>query len=121
MTFDLDAFIADQLAAGKPFTLTFGGEIYTLPPQPDPRAAGLFDAGLYGQAFALMLGEEQYTRFMASQAPLTRDAVIEVIRRHAAHAGASLGGSSASSDSSASTEKRSRRTSTASTRKISGN
>lgn len=116
MTFDLDAFIADQLAAGQPFELTFGGETFVLPSQPDPRAAALFDAGLYGKSFELMLGNEQYARFMASQAPLTRDAVIEVIRRHAAHAGASVGESSASSDSSGSTARRSKRTSNGSTK-----
>lgn len=116
MTFDLDAFVADQLAAGKPFEFTYGGEKYTLPSQPDPRVAGLFDVGLYGQSFALMLGPEQHERFMASAAPLTRDAVIEVIRQHAAHAGATLGESSASSDSSANTGKRSRRTSNGSTK-----
>lgn len=116
MTFDLDAWVADQLAEGVPFTFTFGEESYELPSQPDPRAAALFDVGLYGQSFALMLGPEQHQKFMESSAPLTRDAVLEVIRRHAQHAGASLGESSASSGSSASTAKRSRRTSNGSTK-----
>lgn len=115
MTFDLDAWISDRFASSEPFTFTFGGEEYELPPQPDPRAAALFDTGQYGHSFALMLGPEQHRKFMASSAPLTRDAVIEVLRRHAAHAGASLGESSASSDSSENTGKRSRPTSNSST------
>lgn len=115
MAFDLDAYVADQLAAGTPFEFTFGGETYILPSQPDPRAAVLYDGGLYGEAFRLMLGQEQYERFVASQAPLVRDAVLEVLKRHAKHAGANLGESSASSVSSVNTVTRSRPTSNGST------
>lgn len=120
MTFDLDAWVADQLNAGQPFTFTFGGVDFELPPEPDPRTAALFDAGLYNEAFRRMLGEDQYRKFIATDAPLTRDAILEIIRKHAEHAGASLGESSASSGSSKPTARRSKRTSNGSSPSTSG-
>lgn len=112
MTFDLDAFIAEREALVEPFTFTFaGGEWTALTSRPDVRFAMLLDRGDVGGALTLMLGVDGYNRLIATGAPFATEDLVELLKRWTAHAGTSLGESSASSGSSSRTGRRSRPTS----------
>lgn len=119
--FDLDAFIASQDPG--PFVFTFGGQEWTWPPKPDLRSIGHLVANppRWIDALQLMFKPADWERFIEQTGGgLSDDAIIELFRRHATHAGSSLGESSASSDSSKSTARPSKQTSKPTTAKPSG-
>lgn len=114
--FDLDAFIAESL--GEPFVFKFGGEKFTLAPAPDMRIIAEFDGGDMTECLRRTFGAE-YDRFAAvppEKGILTRDGLLELLKRWAMHQRASLGESSASTGSSKSTGRPSKRISNGSTR-----
>lgn len=118
MTFDLDAFIAEQASAAGPFEFEFGGQTFTtVSSQPDIRVAVLLDRGDVNACLRAMLGDEQYNTLVSCPALLTHAGLVELLRQWAAHGGSSVGESSASPASSPATAKRSRQTSSSTSKR----
>ncbi len=109
MTFDLDATL------GLPFTFTFGGETYTLPPDVDFATLELLDNGKLDDGFRRLLGAEQWERLEASPSTFGMRAFTNVFNAYMAHLGIDAGKSAASPDSSASTVRQSKPTSSGTT------
>lgn len=97
MPFDLDAVASE--AAREPFTFTFGGDTYTLPPDVDLRIIGSLTSGDITDALRRMLGEEQWKKLEASPAVLTSDRFSALLNAYLAHSGLNVGEASASTGS----------------------
>lgn len=67
MGLDLDAIVDD----GDPYEFTFGGEVYSLPADPDLKFLEYLAEGAFQAALWVVLGEAQYQRLDASSASLT--------------------------------------------------
>jgi hypothetical protein len=89
--FDLDAVIAER--EPKPaYEFRFGGEMFTLPAEPDVRALAAFSGGRLDEALRMLLGRAQLERMEAVEAVLDVDALKSLLESYAAHAGLDLGG-----------------------------
>lgn len=95
VVYDLDAVIAEREPA-RPFTFKFGGDVYTLPPRPDMRAAAALAAGRLDEGFAMLLGADQYERLQAAEAVFDDEALLSMMNAYQAHVGLDLGESAAS-------------------------
>lgn len=109
MSLDLDALL------GLPFTFTFCGEEYSLPPDVDFQTLDELQAGHPDEAFRRLIGEEQYARLQAAPGTFGARAFTEVLQAYVTHLGLRSPESSASSDSSVSTATPSRLTSSGTT------
>lgn len=112
--FDLEAFVAER--TGAPFKFRFGKHRFTLPPAPDVRAIAAYDGGRYDECLLIMLGAEQYQQFLEAGGLVTREGLLELLKRQAAQQATTLGESSASTRSSSNTRRPSKRTSSATTK-----
>lgn len=111
MAFDLDA-VLDEGDERTPFTFTWDGEEYELPPERDIRAVAAIAAGRLYVGLEALLGTEQWGRIQASPKLLTAAKLRSLLDAYAAHIdGLTSGESSASSGSSKSTARPSKRTS----------
>ena len=113
MAFDLDAVIAE--ATGAPYEFTFGGEIFTLPPDADVFAVQKMAKGEVGDALVMMLGAEQYARMESLPQLFGVKAFEALMTNYMSYIGSTVGESLASTDSSPSTERPSNPTSSVST------
>jgi hypothetical protein len=104
MTFDLDA------ALGLPFTFTFDGQEYTLPPDVDFDTITALQSEHLQDAFAGLLGPEQWQRLDASPKVFGARAFTAVMKEYLTHLGLGMGESSASPPSVQNTPVPSRRT-----------
>lgn len=122
MEFDLDKVMAEEEAAAPdPFTFTFDGETYTMPPLSDVRAIMKIeqDGDLHGGMQQLM-GAEQWHRLKASPKLLSTKAIVRLYNEYIVHSnGVSPGESRASTRSSKSTARPSKRTSKRTTKSAS--
>jgi hypothetical protein len=109
MSFDLDA------ALGLPFTFTFGGEEYTLPPDVDLAAVTALQDGHPDVAIRHLLGDAQYERITASASVFGARAFTSLMSEYMRYLGISSGESEASSESSPNIGEPSRPTSNVST------
>jgi hypothetical protein len=106
---DLDAILDGE--QGLPFTFTFGGEEFTLPPQIDMRALMLMNREDIDGAMSALMGEDQYVRFLKANGRLTQARFEALMKAYARHQGVDdMGESSGSSSSLPATETPSRLT-----------
>lgn len=97
--FDLDAIKTDNVEQG-PFRFRFGGDEYEMPGTIDLLGTAALTEGKLAQGFARLLGDEQWSRMLASKAVLTADAAKALMDAYAAHLGLGDAGESlASTDS----------------------
>lgn len=97
MSFDLDALL------GLPFTFTFCGEEYTLPPDVEFATIDELQAGHPDAAFRRLIGEDQYARMKAAPGTFGARALTAVLEQYMIHLGLREGESEASPDSSQNT------------------
>lgn len=103
--FDLDKIIAER-EPKQPFRFVFGGDEYSLPPNPDLTAMALLtDPTTTRQGLAKLLGEEQWERLVSSEAILDVPALNALLEAYQDHVG-DLGESKASARSSKATAKK---------------
>ena len=95
--FDLDAYL------GGPFTFTFDGQEYSLPPDVSWKASDLLASGDPKGALRELLGEEQWQRLDASPKSFGPRSFTGLVDRYMKHLGLSEGESEASPPSSANT------------------
>ena len=92
--FDLDALIRESTA--EPFRFRFGGVTFELPPTLDFRIIGALTEGRVDKAFRRMFTAAQWEQIETIEAVLDLNGMLELLKRYAAHSGASLGESQAS-------------------------
>lgn len=97
MTLNLDA-IANEVK-GTPFTFTFDGELYTLPPSVDFVAAAALASGDYYGGLHRLLGEKQWSRLVASPQVFSQAQFNALLTAYRDHLGIALGESPASTGS----------------------
>lgn len=98
-------------AAGEPFVFDYGGESFSIPAVVDFRVAWAMKDDDYELGLKLLLGDEQWGRFMAVPEAFTADRLRGLVERYVAHMGVTAGESEASSSSSSSTAGQSKPTS----------
>lgn len=108
---DLDALVDE----GTPFTFTFGGSEYILPPDPDIRAVAVLGEGDLHGFLRMLLGPDQWAELQASPKAFTSTRFKALITAYFDHTGVSLGELSGSAVPSKRTAGPSKRTSRAST------
>jgi hypothetical protein len=94
MAFDLDAAGAETEPV-EPFEFTFGGEGYVLPAEPDIRVFALLDGEHLERALALLLGDEQWERMLASTSTFRGRQMSALFEAYGKHAGFDAGKSEA--------------------------
>ena len=109
MPFDLDAVARE--AEGEPFSFTFGGEEYELPPQPDILGAAAATGGRLDVLLRRLLGDDQWNRLLDSPATFTNEHLQALMDAYGAHLGIDMGNSQASPSFYKSTVAPSKRTS----------
>lgn len=103
--YDLDRVIAER-DEKAPFTFRFGGEVYSLPPRPDMRAAAALSGGRLDAGFEMLLGKSQWERLQAAEAVFDDETLLAMMTAYQAHIGEDLGESKASQKSSRNTAKK---------------
>lgn len=93
-SFDLDAAGAETEPV-EPFEFTFGGESYTLAAEPDIRVFALLDGEHLERALALLLGDEQWERMLASSSTFKGRQMSALFEAYGKHAGFDPGKSEA--------------------------
>ena len=112
--FDLDAVL------GLPFTFTFDGEEYTLPPDIEWSTTQTLTEGKPDVALRRLLGEEQWQRLEDSPKVFGTRSFTAVLDAYTEHLGLRMGEAEASPSSSENTDGQSRRTSSGTTESTSG-
>lgn len=97
MTFNLDAVLAEE--TGAPFSFTFGGEDYDLPPHVDLMVVAAMQDSRLGDGLRKLLGPKQWERMQASEATFDERALTALLEAYMAHVGTTVGESSASTSS----------------------
>lgn len=111
MAFDLESILDDN-EDREPFTFTWDGEEYELPPVRDMRAVGAIAGGRIYDGLLLLLGPEQWARLQNSPRVLSSKRMRALLDAYNQYVdGLSSGESSASSGSSKNTARQSTRTS----------
>ncbi len=87
---DLDAIVAEA-DAKPPFPFRFDGEVYFLSSDPDIRASAAFGAGKVYEGFALLLGDDQWTRLQASSKTFADSHFARLVADYQAYVGTDLG------------------------------
>lgn len=105
ISFDLDRVIAERDVT-PPFTFTFGGEVYSLPPRPDMIANTHLVAGRLDEGFERLFGPSQWDRIQKSDAVLDDLGLLQLFEAYQEHMGEDLGESKASPKRSRNTAKR---------------
>jgi len=96
MGIDLDKVITEEQGR-DPYTFTFDGETYTLPPSMDVRAVAAIAAGRLDDGLRILLNPEQWQRLQDSPKVLPVAALEKLFEDYAAYNGVeSLGKSSGS-------------------------
>lgn len=119
VTFDLDS-VLDEDEEREPFTFSWDGDDYELPPVRDMRAVGAIAAGRIYDGLLTLLGPEQWTRLQNSPRVLSAKRLRALLDEYGKYIdGLNSGESSASSNSSGSTAGRSKRASKRTTKSTS--
>jgi hypothetical protein len=111
--FKLDA--VKREADTEPFEFEFDGDIYTMPPDFDARAAQAFADADFQGALEILLGPDQWDRLYRSPKLLSLQRINEMVGEWCDHIGVEVGESSAPSRSLRRAAARSKPTSNGST------